>query len=165
MQSLNDAVTEAAKCANVANQLVSKKVRTRWVNTGVWYWKNLWISCSSSTLTAYINCGFSLMHGMFFHKDIMAVCWRITVIWDIFWSQLEWFRLIICLFPSPLVNFLSVQDAVFVFCIFLGSDTYRWHQHWSYRDLNLYPVITPDDHISAWCFTSTSCSSHWLMWL
>ena len=29
MQSLNDAVTEASKCANVANQLVSKKVRTR----------------------------------------------------------------------------------------------------------------------------------------
>lgn len=29
MQSLNNAVTEAMKCANVANQLVSKKVRTR----------------------------------------------------------------------------------------------------------------------------------------
>lgn len=30
MQSLNNAVTEAMKCANVANQLVSKKVRTRY---------------------------------------------------------------------------------------------------------------------------------------
>ena len=31
LQTLTSAVSEAEKCANVANQLVSKKVRTRYV--------------------------------------------------------------------------------------------------------------------------------------
>lgn len=44
MQQLNDSVTEASKCANVASQLVSKKVRTRLV----YQYKTI---CHTSTCT------------------------------------------------------------------------------------------------------------------
>lgn len=45
---------------------------------------------------------------------------------------------------------------MYITCIFIGSNTFRWRQHWSpcELDLRLVPPI-----VHTYCFTYTSCSS------